>query len=326
MQPRNSNSNSPTSLLADNLSRFPTDQDCLNELMKYIEVKCNHCQSKRLETKVGRRDATCLQCHRKTWLTAKTFFGSIKKPRLYLMAITLMGHGFILSGAAFARLLNIATSSAQHIVKKVSSVLVQLMDQACVGATSSEFSLCVMRRSTESPARNHPHAEFDEIEKQLSTHQSNEQAVLDTLSEDEKMVYALFCDQPISLSDLEHRSGLKTGQLMAALSMLEIELLIQKIGGTSYVRQKKVTKPVVNITSKKLNRFIKKSIKLIRACFQGVSRKYLQIYLATCWCSLDRSTWTVTKLFKACATSGKISSQNLIDYVSPPVVLVCPIA
>ncbi len=297
MPPGNTNSTLLASLLADNLARFPTDQDCLDELLKYIDVKCNHCQSKRLEVEIGRRDATCLQCHRKTWLTAKTFFGSIKKPRLYLMAIMLMGAGIIFSGAEFARLLTIAHSSAQNVIKKISSVLVPLMEQNCVGAKSSEFSRCVMRRSKESPAQHHPHAEFEVIEKQLNTNKSNEKAELENLSEEEKKVYELFSDQPISVSDLEHRSGLKPGQLMAALTMLEIELLIKKAGGTTYVRLKKMTKTVVAKSGKKSDRYVRKSMKLIRACFQGVSRKYLQMYLAVCWCYLDRSQWNVTKLF-----------------------------
>ncbi|MBS1957080.1 MAG: hypothetical protein JST89_23015 [Cyanobacteria bacterium SZAS-4] len=308
------------------MTRFPTDQDCFDELIKHIVVKCNRCQSKRVEIKVGRRDALCLQCNRKTWITAKTFFNAVKKPRIYLVAIIAMGSGIIFNGAELARAATIAVSSAQHVIKRVSSVLIELMAQACVGTLSSEFAPCVIRRSTESPAKNHTHAEFDEVEKQLHTQRSNEQAVLDTLGDDEKTVYSLFQDQPISVSELELKSGLKPGQLTAALTMLEIELLIQKSEGTSYVRLKQIAKPTVTSSSKQLNRFIRKNLRLIRKCFKGVSRKYLQIYLATCWCLLDRSTWTVQNLLKACANSKPISTQDLIEYVSPPVVLLCQIA
>lgn len=315
------------SLLDDNLKRFPTDQDCFDELLKYIEVKCNNCQSKRLEIEIGRRDALCLQCHRKTWITAKTFFGFMKKPRIYLVAIQAMGNGIIFSGAEFARLLKIANSSAQHVIKKISFVLVQLMDKIGLGAQSSEFAQCVMRRSVESPAKNHTHAEFDEIEKQNTALQNSDQALLNTLSEDERKVLCVFSsDQPMSISEIELKSGLKSGPLLAALTMLEIEQLVQKAGGTSYVRLKKVSKPVPTKSSKKLERFIRKSMRVIRTCFKGISRKYLQIYLATCWCLLDRTIWTVPNLIQACATSKPFSGQDLIEYVSPPVVLVCPIA
>ncbi len=327
MLPTTSNFKSLDAVFDDNLSRFPTDQDCFNELMKYINVKCNNCQSKRLDIKIGRRAALCLQCHRKTWLTAKTFFSAVKKPRIYLVAIQALGNGILFSGAEFARLLKIATSSAQHVIKKISLVLVYLMDQLCPGAESSEFAQCVMRRSTESPAKNHTHAEFDEIEKQTLTRKSSEQAFLDSLSEDERAVFSAFSsDQPMTLSELELKSGLKNCPLLAALTMLEIELLVQKAGGTSYVRLKQIAKPVVTKSSKKLIRFIRKSLQVIKTCFKGISRKYLQIYLATCWCLLDRSLWTALKLMQACATSKPFSRQDLIDYISPPVVLVCPIA
>lgn len=329
MLPTTSTFNSLESVVEHSLTKFPTDQDCLDELMRLVDIRCHNCQSERLEIESGRRDALCLQCNRKTWLTAKSLFAWIKKPRAYLVTIIALGNGIIFSGADLSRATKIANSSAQEVIKKISSVTLQVMDQIGIDTKSSEFAECVMRRSTQSPAQTHPHAEFDEVEKQNSKGTANEQAMLDTLGDDEKTVYSLFSDQPISEYELELKSGLKTGQLMAALSMLEIELLIQKAGGTSYVRLKQVArqtaKPPLTKSSKTVHRCIRKSLRLIKNCFKGVSRKYLQIYLATCWCLLDRSTWTAHNLLKACANSKPFSRQDLIDYVSPYMVLVCPI-
>jgi len=325
MQQQNLSPNSLELLLADNMARFPTEQDCFDELKKFIKIKCNHCGSTRLAMNIGRRDARCLQCHRKTWVTARTFLASVKKPRLYLMAIILLGNGILVNGATFARLLQIANSSAQHVLKKVSAVLVQLMEKHCVGANSSEFSRCIVRRSKESPAKQHPHAEFDDIERQIRAAKNDEQAVLDTLSKDEKIVYGLFAEKPMSFSELETASGLKTGPLMAAVTMLELSSLIEKVDGINYVRQIKPTKKITTKSSKKLDRMITKNTRLIKRSFQGISRKYLQIYLAACWCIIDRSRWNVISLLKACGNAGPISSQELADYVSPPVVLVFPI-
>lgn len=309
-------------LLAENLAKFPTNEDCLKELSKYIDEKCNHCKSRRLLREIGRRDARCIKCNRKTWLTAKTFFNSIKKPRPYLMAIILLAHGIRISGAAFARLMGISTSSAQHILKKVSSVLLDLLQKYGTPTKSCDFMSCVFRRSIDSPAHEHPHAEFDEIERQCAVQNTQDQALLASLSEDEKLVYQQFSDQSITQPSLELRSGLPTNRIMSALTMLELAGLIENQNGTQYVKiQRSVKLPVAQKPHKHLIRYVARSTRYIKRTHGGVSRKYLQLYLALFWCVVDKR-WSTEALLKACARYGKLSGREIVSYTSPHMVLV----
>jgi hypothetical protein len=313
-------------LLAENLAKFPTNEDCLKELRRYIDEKCTHCNSRRLLREVGRRDARCLKCNRKTWLTAKTFFSSIKKPRPYLMAIILLSHRIRISGAAFGRLMVISTSSAQHILKKVSTVLLELLERYGAPTKSSEFGSCVFRRSTESLPREHPHAEFDEIERRLAAQLNQDQALLDSLSADEKLVYQNFSDQPITQPSLEVRSGLPTNRIMSALTMLELAGLIENQNGAQYVKIKQPVKlPAIKKPHKNIIRYVTRSTRYIKRIHGGVSRKYLQLYLALFWCVLDKR-WSTEALLKACARYGKLSEREIASYVSPHMVQVSKFA
>lgn len=61
----------------------------------------------------------------------------------------------------------------------------------------------------------------------------------------------------------------------------------------------------------------------VRRVFQGISRKYLQLYLAVYWCSLNRRRWGVGRLFSACMRSRRRCYRARLNFVSPPVVAYC---
>lgn len=311
------------SLFAENLARFPTEEDCLNELRKHIKEKCNHCHSVRLLREVGRRDARCLKCNRKTWLTARTFFSSIKKARPYLMAITLLGNSVEISGAAFGRLVNVSTSSALHILKKVSTVILKKLDLRGTSAPSSDFTKCVIRRSTETPSRAHPRAEFDEINRKLAQQTNHANSVLETLGEDEKTVYKLFVDKPLSVQHAVCQSALPTHQVISALSMLEITGLLEQTNALEYAKSTQTCAiPTIQKKHRNLARYVKRNLDLIRWTHRGISRKYLQLYLALSWCLLDKQ-WNTVTLLKACCKFGPLPEKLVETYVSPPMVQVC---
>ncbi|HEY9758574.1 MAG TPA: hypothetical protein V6C97_25640 [Oculatellaceae cyanobacterium] len=51
--------------------------------------------------------------------------------------------------------------------------------------------------------------------------------------------------------------------------------------------------------------------------FDGVSRKYIQLYLAAYWCYKDRTRWFSEQLFSACFRSPPVSYAEILLYSSP---------
>ncbi|CAN5610230.1 hypothetical protein BH11CYA1_BH11CYA1_40120 [soil metagenome] len=69
---------------------------------------------------------------------------------------------------------------------------------------------------------------------------------------------------------------------------------------------------------------IQTAIAYIRTYFQGVSRKYLQLYLTLFWCHSDRLRWTPGTILLACLEHPPISYEAIIAYVSPSAVKIFP--
>lgn len=62
---------------------------------------------------------------------------------------------------------------------------------------------------------------------------------------------------------------------------------------------------------------LKAAIAYIRTYFQGVSRKCLQLYLASFWCHFDRVRWSPGAILLACIEHQPISYHSMVSYVSP---------
>lgn len=60
----------------------------------------------------------------------------------------------------------------------------------------------------------------------------------------------------------------------------------------------------------------------IKRVFTGVSRKYLQLYFVDYWCVLARGRISPRLLCRTLLKSQLISSREIKDYVTPPVVVV----
>jgi len=59
---------------------------------------------------------------------------------------------------------------------------------------------------------------------------------------------------------------------------------------------------------------------LLCKIFHGVSRKYLQLYLATLWCYFNDSLWRHNALLIACFNHSPLSYKASLEYSSPPAV------
>jgi hypothetical protein len=63
-------------------------------------------------------------------------------------------------------------------------------------------------------------------------------------------------------------------------------------------------------------------IDFICTYLHGISRKYVQIHLASFWCYKDRKRWGSGAVLKACFQSHGIDDEEILAYVSPPMVKV----
>ena len=56
------------------------------------------------------------------------------------------------------------------------------------------------------------------------------------------------------------------------------------------------------------------AVAFIRTYFDGVSHKYLQLYLAAFWCHRDRESWSPASVLRACLSHPPISYLELLHY------------
>lgn len=335
------------------------------------EIKCTYCGNTQAESSHSDRVIRCGSCRKEIWLTAGTFFHRIRYVRAWLAAIFFMEQGVIISSSRFHKLVGIAYSSAWTIFMKLATLIESQLaeDASCLPSALFERLFC--KRSRETPARKEPIAEQEEIEKLTKEEsvesvdnnkptpllrvagrneyfsETNCQLDTKTVSQNEKelgkvslgtefnqvenAVYEILTDEPVQFDELCARTGMRAEKLSAALTMLELAELAERLPGDRYVcsvlRRNKtpdyrntgktdsMTKPTMML--------VDKIIDFVRVKFQGISRKYLQNYLAIYWCHADRNRWQYGSLTKLSFQSRTISYREIIEYVSPLMVKLC---
>lgn len=71
-------------------------------------------------------------------------------------------------------------------------------------------------------------------------------------------------------------------------------------------------------------RFVLQFMEYILCSFDGIARKYLQIYLAVFWCRSDRLRWDIDAICGACYSRGRIRLVDILRYVTPLRVVLRP--
>lgn len=61
---------------------------------------------------------------------------------------------------------------------------------------------------------------------------------------------------------------------------------------------------------------------LISNEFHGISKKCLQLYLGSFWCSLDRVRWAPGVLLSACLRHAPIRYEQILNFVTPSIVMI----
>ncbi len=324
--------------------------------------KCDSCGSSVMKRDFGARFGRCNGCNKKIWITSGTIFERMRNVRAHLVPICLVERGIPFNARQLQRLVGIAYSSAWAIFQKVMNEVNQVMIEKGIPVSSFDFNQVICKRSKETEARKHPSTEQEEVISQLVerdskeaidhiiesrislflnprteaktsgetenketisiTSKNNDDGSSMNFCSSEKLIYKLLSSQPVSIDRLAAATGFETKVVAAALTMLELAQLIKCGPGDLFIRS---TEAVLSPRPQDANVIseINRAIDFIRRHFHGVSRKYLQNYLAAYWCAVDRSRWRKGALFKQCIRSRSRGRTELKLYVSPPTVLIC---
>lgn len=324
---------------------FPEDEDCLEEIIKYLNeigwvFRCSRCNSSELLRKRGMRRYICSDCHYKGWILAGTYFEFMRKSRLWLGLIWFLEHGIQINALQFHQLAKCAYSTALMIFRKLGSVLHEQLEsmQKVDSVESAEFLSIFWKRSNQTPVGEHPSLEQEcfnhiletQIENDLHEPLAQTEAETETksleLPEQEALLLRLISDQKIHLDNICQLSGLYCGDVIGSLTFLEMSNLVERHGGDYYtLKQKKIGNkinrpdvPNSATTQVKIDSFIT----FVQGQIHGISRKYLQYYLAIFWCFEDRKRWSPSELLKACCRSTFRASRELFQFVTESRVLV----
>lgn len=338
-------------------AQFPTEEHCWRELCRRLETsglsKCCYCGSKRLDENYEARVRRCRSCNKNTWLTAGTFFNRMRLARPWLAAIWLLEQGVVISSLHLHELVGIAQSSALHILKKVAMAIESHFGDDSANIPSGLFCRVFCKRSRLTPAMQHPVKEQEEMERNESTSadlvlqvnrtnvfasssgqqlDSNTESIIETdtakfttenkLAAPEKTIYDLLSKEPMSFDTLCKITELSVSEISAALTMLEIVGAAKRLPGDQYVRctSKESVRKTPGVCSFQNSEDVSDIINFIRSRFHGISRKYLQLYLALYWCHIARDRWCSGSLLQACLKFGRISREQCLAYVSPLIV------
>ncbi|MGI0134362.1 MAG: hypothetical protein ACREBW_05340 [Candidatus Micrarchaeaceae archaeon] len=280
----------------------------------------------------------------------------MKNPKAWLATIWLMEKGLSISANALAAVLNIAQSSAHYMLKKIRMVLIDNMGQSSASFDCKLFEDLFCKRSRETPARAHPVAELDDLDKlsasqadknadesaanipaekvelfacePLSNEGSQSQQLDLDLDANQNLVFSLLSPEPISFDALLRSTGLSVPDFSSALGMLDLAGLVKPLPGNMFVRVNRVSDcflPQKLALSMEDRAHIAGAVKLIKETLHGCSRKAAQFYLADYWRTSCKMVWGENKLLQACLRTGQIKEKEIVAYVTPPLVLLLPL-
>lgn len=315
-------------------SEYPKKEDRIEAVYKFMfpdeSFTCVHCGSSNICKKYGARTLECEDCKMDTWITAGSFFDRVRKITPWLAFIWIMEKGVVLNSSELSKLTGIAASSAQHILKKVAYVVTRKMEKQDMNvATSILFSEIICKRSKETPAREHPIAEVFELGK-LNTGFEKKEPQCGDQSDTKRVILNHLSDQPLQLEDLREKVGCPISELISNLTVMQMDGSVTQLAGEKYIKGMFRYLDSAKSLEGRLKSFfgkakLKTTKSFIKNIFQGISRKYLQFYLAVIWVCVENRDWSDGTVLKECLDYGEIEYKTIHSYVSPKFVRVVPV-
>jgi len=305
-------------------SLIPSEEVAANRIYEALKAKgkiicpCSCCDVKR---ESGIRFFICKNCKKKIYFTVDTCFENAGLLHPRLAAIFFAEHKIAISPFKFFQITGVALATARKILFEISLIVVDQFNGSMASALGNEFMEIIFRRSRETPARSHPFAEQIEIEKQLAEAMgetdTEKKENFEDRSSEEQQVLSHMTDAPLSVDELSALTSIPAGQVGSIITFLELDKIIESRPGPRYVKVAKLAaRQIIQINSASEEVLIK-IIAFIRYNHQGVSRRYLQLYIALCWLLNDRKFWSEGSLFDLYLGKPPWREHTLRHYVSP---------
>lgn len=295
----------------------------LRDINKRESVICKKCDLENKIPSLDLRSMHCKGCKSIIWLTADTFYHKVRlfRPRVVIMRWFEMG--IIVSANQAAKLLTVSNDTVNLIYKQVGIVVSKLMLDNIVEEPSSNCVDIMDRRSIETPAREPAVAEEFEIQatmkKCLGQDANSDIKDAIQLEEDEKIALDVLSEK-MSFDQISELLKMEPSDLTRILMSLELKGLIKAMPGSKFIRNDLSVSAQSKTKPENKMSIATTFMYFVKDYFQGVSRKYLQLYVSLHWLSFDRIRWETKALRKACASHPHISYEETLSYVTPPIV------
>lgn len=306
-------------------------------LLKLPSRLCSACGGSSILRKLKERSDVCRDCGFSRSITAGTFFHGMKKARPWLASLLMFEEGLAFSINELHRLLGIAFSTAWSIFQKLSAVIDgTLSREALIEASSIDgFRKLITRRSNLTPAKKHPVEELLLLDENYllddsDRNSSNKSVEFGSLEPIEKIVIGCLSSEPAGFDSLCDSTGIFAGTLTGILMQLELKGLVVSPGSDKFrlTTQRERTDFGLSSYSETLGRSeANLTARLVRAetaylldLHHGLSRKYLQRYIASAWSHFDRERWAVGVLSGICILWGRFVHTDIESFVSDSIV------
>lgn len=338
------------------LGQYSDNESCWKELhnlqMGQGSLICTRCFAKESTRKDGDRTAKCNNCGTTIWITAGTFFHRARNLHAIFGAIWLIQNGQVVSSLYLSKLANTAQSTALKILKSIYFVIDNSLTGKIEDIGSVHFMGIFSKRSKQTPRKEHPLTEesaYDEASDPDFTGQSdeavfflspNKNSMTEGLSETEKKIYGALASEPNSADVIQRITQMPMADLLICISLMEMKGLLKPIAGGKFATTSYLTNQVKKIprkrklicnlrsccgdktrTSRSKERMAEKVVGQVfeHVCLMihGLSRKYLQLYLALYSFTFNLCENTRPSLFAWCLQAEYVSKEKLADFVSP---------
>ncbi len=343
------------------IKEFDTPEKRSQDLLRKINFKgCSYCGTSEVRRNKDGRSAYCSKCRMNSQITAGTFFHGISRLDIVHPQIYFYEAGVKFSANQIRVLFECAYGTAWRSNNKIKKVVFDAMKEGCTSTIhSSLFEPVYSKRSVETPARHHPryeqvvcedeHASSNSAQDQQNRNEQEQPENTDTEStapfyastnahnsDGANKTYEILDflgEAPISFDNLLDVANLTAGNACMQLLELEFQGLIEKLPGDNYTRKRDPkrefaksdlaisTIQIFEQPDQGLKSSIEKIIGFIKETFHGISRKYLQLFLAANWLYQDRSRWNKGSVFQACLAHDRVTEKELKEFNSKISVL-----
>lgn len=330
-------------IVQEYLSIFDSREKRTAALLATIEFEgCVYCADAAVKKEKNGRSVWCARCRKRTFLTKGSFFENMLRLDVAHGILYMLEHGVALCARQASIILACAYDTAWKFFHKVQLVIAEKISikTALSMGPSADYASLFSRRSNQTPANGHPRDEqalceeqskqndgFTESKDPKETWTTHTESTSNAEQFAESPLLQFLNHEPVEFNMLLEKSGLPVSDLSMELLELRLSNLIVAHPGERFALAAQKNKQPTNLrissirifeeAQKKSSSDLENSLHYIRKLSQGISRKYLQLFLYLHWFQLDKSVWTKGELTHSCLVHRMITKEEIKSYVTP---------